>query len=333
MKKSTLFLVVTLVTVVLASSLSAAAAPLTKVKVGYLHTVAVDTHMWLAKEKGYFAKYGIEVEPVVFNAGVSLMQALSGGSVDVAILGAVISNFPSRGVGKIFLLNDIEYATAMIFVQGDSGIKSVADLKGRRITTTKGTTADVLLYTALTEAGVKYSDVNVINMDMAGAVSAFIAKATDAVATWSPFDVQIEKANPTARKLTQAGDYYPKSAIIGGWVASNKMYEKNRPVLVNLAKAWLDANEALLKDTENSLKIVHKTAYSNLPYSEVAEAFAKEKVATNDEWAAQFKDGRAAKWIGQVEQVFIQLGAFPDFVPPEKFFDTSIYLEAYAARK
>ncbi|MGE5591229.1 MAG: ABC transporter substrate-binding protein, partial [Bacillota bacterium] len=205
--------------------------------------------------------------------------------------------------------------------------------KGKKLTTTKGTTADVLLYTALQEAGVKYSDVNVINMDMAAAVSAFIAKASDAVATWSPFDVQIEKANPTARRLTEAKDYYPKSAIMGGWVASNKMYAKNRPILVSMAKAWLDANEALLKDTDNSLKIVHKAAYSSLPLSEVTEAFAKEKIFTNDEWAKQYKDGRAAKWIGQVEQVFIALGAFTGYVPPEKFFDPSIYLDAYETRK
>src|SRR5574337_1575269 len=78
------------------------------VNVGYLHTLAVDGQFWIAMEKGYFKVEGLEMKPIVFTSGVPLMQALSGGSVDVAIMGAVISNFPSQGVGKIFLLNAIE---------------------------------------------------------------------------------------------------------------------------------------------------------------------------------------------------------------------------------
>ena len=105
------------------------------VRVGYLHTLAVDGHLWTGIENGFFEQYGVEIEPIPFNSGVPLAQALSGGSVDVAIMGAVISNIPSRGVGKVFLVNNIEAGTAMIFVQGDSGIESVEDLQGQEIST------------------------------------------------------------------------------------------------------------------------------------------------------------------------------------------------------
>ena len=54
------------------------------VNVGYLHTLAVDGQFWIALEKGYFKDEGLEMKPIVFTSGVPLMQALSGGSVDVA---------------------------------------------------------------------------------------------------------------------------------------------------------------------------------------------------------------------------------------------------------
>jgi NitT/TauT family transport system substrate-binding protein len=37
-----------------------------------------------------------------------------GGSLDVLSTGAVVSNFPARGQGTVFLLNNIEYATAQL---------------------------------------------------------------------------------------------------------------------------------------------------------------------------------------------------------------------------
>ena len=77
------------------------------VRVGYLHTPAVDTHLWLGLEKGYFEEQGLQLETTEFDTGIELSQALSGGSVDTAIMGAVISNFPTQGVGKIFLINDV----------------------------------------------------------------------------------------------------------------------------------------------------------------------------------------------------------------------------------
>ncbi|MDR7419496.1 MAG: ABC transporter substrate-binding protein [Armatimonadota bacterium] len=318
-----------IVLVALALGQPPAAAQTTRIKLGYLHTLAVDGHIWLGLDRGLWRKHGIEFELVRFNAGPALGLALAGGSVDVGVMGAVISNFPSRGVGKIFLLNNIEHATAVIFSQGGSGIQKVADLKGRRISTTRGTTADVLLYVALTKAGVKYSDVQIVNMDMASAVGAFISGSTEAVSTWWPFDVQIGRSRPNAVKVTQAGNYFPEAAIMGGWVASNAFYQNNRDAMVRIARAWLEANQQLLNDAGNSLLTIHRAGYADLAYDDIRDGYTKIKYFQNGQWAQMYRQGQAARWIGQVERVFMEIGAFPDFVPPERFFDTAIFLEAF----
>lgn len=309
------------------------AAPATQqvlpLKVGYLHTVAVDAHLWLGQDRGYFKQRGLEVEPVKFNDGPSLMQALTGGSLDVAVMGAVISNFPSRGQGKVFLLNDIEYQTAQLWVRPESGIKSLADLRGKQVATTRGTTAHVFLHTALKKAGVNSSDVEIVNSAMPGAVNAFIGGAVPAVATWVPFNLEIQQRVPGAVMLDNAGNYYPEAAIMGGWVARNDLYETDKDRLNRVALAWLDTNKYIVENPDEAMKRLHEVAYSDIPLETVTESFKYEKVFPNNEWATYYKDGTAAKWIGQVEQVFVEIGAFDKYVEPKEFFDPNIYLKAY----
>jgi NitT/TauT family transport system substrate-binding protein len=299
-----------------------------KVKVGYLHTLAVDGQFWIAMNKGYFKEQGLEMEPIQFTSGIPLMQALSGGSVDVAIMGAVISNFPSRGVGKVFLINDIEYDTAMLFARPETKAKKIQDVKGLKIATVKGTTAHVFLHTALKANGIDSSkDVNIVSMDMAGAVSAFISGAVPVVCTWAPFHVRIREKVPGAVMLSSAKDYYPNSAIIGGWVATNKFYGARKDLLKKIVKAWIKANDELVGNPKDSLNLIHSKAYSNIPFADIKASWDAQKCETSKDWVKLYENGTVAKWIGQVERVFVEIGSIGDWVDPKNFFDPNIYLD------
>lgn len=73
-----------------------------KLRIGYLHVLSVDAHMWLAQHLGTWKKEGLDVELREFNTGVELFQAMIGGSIDVLTTGGVLSNFPARGQGRSF---------------------------------------------------------------------------------------------------------------------------------------------------------------------------------------------------------------------------------------
>src|SRR5689334_22684705 len=216
-----------------ALGLSAIGAPAlaqsgTKVKLGYLHTLAVDGQIWLGIDRGDFAKHGVEFELRRFTTGLELFQAMIGGSIDMLATGAVMSNFPARGQGKMFLVNDVEFATAQLWVREDQGIKSFADLKGKKISTTTGTTAHVFLDTALRANNVDPKDVEVVNQRMSEAVTSFISGAVPAVALWVPFNIPVREKVPNAKMLADASAYYPKAAIVGGWAVRDDYYTKNR---------------------------------------------------------------------------------------------------------
>lgn len=306
---------------------------LTKVKIGYLHTVAVDAHLWLGITDGVFEKHGLDVEPVEFDTGISESQALSGGSLDVAMMGAVISNFPPQAGSTVFLANNVEYDTAQLWTAAGSGIDSVKDLAGKEVLTTAGTTAHVYLHNALKANGVDPESVRILDTDMPSAVTGFISGAAPAVVLWVPFDETVKSKMPDAKLVDSASSYYPEAAILGGWAANRSVYENNREVLEKLAAAWLDINHALVNDPE-AITRVHEKAYADhQDLAATKRQFSFEKVFSNDEWAQLYQDGEVGRWIGQVERVFVEVGGLPEFVEPQEFLDTEIFINAYKTWK
>ena len=211
----------------------------TKVRVGYLHTLAVDGQMWLAQHLGAWAKHGLEPDFKQFTTGLELFQAMVGGSIDMLSTGAVISNFPARGQGKMFLVNCVEFATAQLWVRTDQGVKDFGDLKGKRIATTTGTTAHVFLDNALRANKLDPAkDVEILNQRMAEAVTSFISGAVPAVALWVPFNVTVRDKVLPRRSWWTPPPTIRRRRSSPGWAASNEYYAKNQEVLARVIRAW-----------------------------------------------------------------------------------------------
>jgi sulfonate transport system substrate-binding protein len=316
-------------------TLSGLAAPAiaqskTKVRVGYLHTLAVDGQIWTGMDRGSFDKQGLELELRQFNTGLEIFQALIGGSLDVLATGAVLSNFPARGQGKVFLINDIEVATAQLWVHADQGIKSFADLKGKRIATTTGTTAHVFLDRALRANSVDPKEVELLNQAMPAAVTSFISGAVPAVALWVPFNVTVRDKVPDAVKLADAAAYYPQAAIIGGWAAANTYYDANKETLTKLIKGWGEANDYVVAHSEEALQSLQKAHYSQTPLSDIQEQFKAQKMFTSSEWKKLYSDGTVTNWLQQSTDFFMANAGIKDFTPASKYFDPSLYLNTIA---
>jgi NitT/TauT family transport system substrate-binding protein len=306
----------------------AQAAPL---RVGYLHTPAVDGQIWLGQQWGTWAKHGLDLKLVPFTTGLELFQAMIGGSLDVLATGAVLSNFPARGQGKAFLINNIEYATAQLWVR-DEAIKSVADLKGRQISTTTGTTAHVFLDRALRGAGLDPTkDVQIVNQRMAEAVTSFVSGAVPAVALWTPFDQTVKKHVPGARKISDASAFFPQAAIMGGWAARNDFYDANKPLLAKLIAAWAEVNDKLLADFDGGAEQLQKAQYKDVPLADFKESIRMSKYYTSAEWRTRYADGTVTKWLQQVTDFFAVAGNIAKPVPASSYFDPQLYLQTVKA--
>src|ERR1700743_363561 len=280
-----------------AVSAPAIAQAKTKIRGGYLHTVAVDGQIWTGIDRGTFEKHGVDLELRQFNTGLEIFQALIGGSLDVLATGAVISNFPARGQGKVFLINDIEVATAQLWVHSDQGIKSFADLKGKRIATSTGTTAHVFLDKALRANKIDPRDVDLLNQTMPAAVTSFISGAVPAVALWMPFNITVRDKTPGAIKLADASAYYPQAAIIGGWAAANDYYEPNKETLAKLIKAWAEANDYIIENSKDAMEALQKNHYSQTPLADINEQFKAQKMFSSRDCKRIYSDGTVVNWL------------------------------------
>jgi NitT/TauT family transport system substrate-binding protein len=298
----------------------------TKIRVGYLHTLAVDSQIWLADHLGAWARNGLDPQFNEFKTGIELFTSMSSGSIDMLATGAVISNFPARGQGKMFLANSIEYATAQLWVREDQGITQFADLRGKRVATTAGTTAHVFLDNALRENKIAPTEIQLQNMPMPEAVNAFINGTVPAVVLWVPFNITVREKLPQAKKLLDAGAYYPSAAIVGGWATTNAYMTNNRPVLARIIRAWSEGNDMLIARSNDSLDVLRKNYYPQVPDRDIREQFGAMRVFPTAVWRRLYSNGTITEWLQQVTDFYTRVGKIENPVQAAQYFDPSVFL-------
>ena len=146
------------------------------------------------------APQGVAVKWVEFPAGPQLLEGLNVGAIDVGFVGEAPPIFAqAAGARFVYVGNDPAAPTAeALVVPKESPLKSVADLKGKRIALNKGSNVHYLLVKLLEKNGLKYSDITPVFLPPADARAAFEKGAVDAWAIWDPFLAAVGAADRRA---------------------------------------------------------------------------------------------------------------------------------------
>ena len=141
------------------------------------------------------AEKGIAVKWTEFPFGPPLLEAINVGSIDVGTVGESPPVFAqAAGADLVYVGNEPPAPGAeALLVPKDSPIRSVAELKGKKIAVAKGSNANYLLVRLLENAGLKYSDVEVVYLAPADARAAFESGRVAAWSIWDPFLAAAEK--------------------------------------------------------------------------------------------------------------------------------------------
>ncbi|WP_157268611.1 sulfonate ABC transporter substrate-binding protein [Azohydromonas aeria] len=172
------------------------AQPATTLRVGYQKSASLFV---LQKAQGTLEKrlapLGATVQWVEFPAGPQLLEGLNVGSVDVGFVGEAPPIFAqAAGANFVYVGYDPAAPTAeALVVPKDSAIRSVADLRGRKVALNKGSNVHYLLVKLLEKHGLKYADIQPVFLAPADARAAFERGAVDAWAIWDPFLAAVEK--------------------------------------------------------------------------------------------------------------------------------------------
>ncbi|SFQ13551.1 sulfonate transport system substrate-binding protein [Bradyrhizobium sp. Ghvi] len=187
---------------------------LKEIRIGYQKTgVLVITRQRATLEK-HFASQGIEVKWVEFSSGPPMMEAMNVGSVDYGAVGDSPPVFAqAAGAAIVYAAGQPITNGQGILVPKDSPIRSIADLKGKRIGFTKGSSAHNLVVQTLEKAGLTYADITPVYLTPPDAGPAFANGSIEAWAIWDPyFAIGETKQNGriliNAREVTKTNSFY-----------------------------------------------------------------------------------------------------------------------------
>ena len=191
-----------------------AAEPLQQLRIGYQKSAV---NLVVLKQQGVLEKRfpGARITWAEFPAGPQLLEALAVGSLEFGLTGDSPPVF-AQAAGKDLLYVAAEPPkpdSSVILVLADSPIKTLADLKGKKIALQKGSSAHYLVVRAVEKAGLKWSDILPIYLVPADARAAFERKSVDAWAIWDPFYAAIEldikpRVLASGRELSSNNSFY-----------------------------------------------------------------------------------------------------------------------------
>ena len=248
-------IVVVLVTMVFALATSGPAAAgaspgtLTKVSTGIVGAID-QLGTPVALDRGFFEKWGLDVTIArPYPTGVDQLNALQAGEIQIGQVGVPMIGAVIRGMDLVILGNytgsaarlGSDATTALVAREG-SGIKAgdLQSLKGKRIAASFGTINHLYVLGVLEKAGLKPSDVTLVNTPPQEMPVALLAKGIDAFSGWDPFPIMALKDVAGSYEVIRGGQVI---GFIGFIVAMRDWAEKNADTVERFLAARAEADK------------------------------------------------------------------------------------------
>ncbi len=185
---------------------ASAQAGVKEIRIGYQKNgVLVIARQQAALEK-HFAPQGVGVSWVEFSSGPPMLEAMNVGSVDYGAVGNSPPVFAqSAGANIVYAAGQPITNGQGILVQAASPIRTIADLRGRRVGFTKGSSAHNIVVQTLEKAGLGYGDITPVYLTPPDAGPAFANGSIDAWSIWDPY-FAIGETRQNGRILVNASE-------------------------------------------------------------------------------------------------------------------------------
>lgn len=191
---------------------------------------------------------GWDVEWRKFASGTDVIAAMASGDVVLSELGSSpLAIATSQGVDiQLIAFSDVIGSAESLIVSNSSGIKTLADLKGKRIAVPVGSTAHFSLIGALKHEGIAESEVTIMNMPPDQIAAAWQQNAIDAAWIWQPVQSEILKTGTLLLGADKTAEWgYP---TFDAWVVNTKFGEENKDKIVAFLKEVDRVNKSYLAD-------------------------------------------------------------------------------------
>jgi NitT/TauT family transport system substrate-binding protein len=216
-------------------------------------------------------KYNLKVDERVFSKGADIMPALVAGELDAAASGADAA-ITARAAGvPLYAVAGFSRGGARIVAQPGLGIKTVADLKGKKVGVTRGGAQELLLLAELEKHGLSASnrpgkDVLIVYLTYPDLNGALLGRQIDAMCQSEPYSTQainkkfgVEVIKPYDTALERS---------VRSLDITEKLYKERPDVAYRFVKLFLDATLQFQRDHALAEKYVRESVFKNQLSSE-----------------------------------------------------------------
>lgn len=308
-----------------------------KFRIGWVFAMA-NAPVLIAEKKEFFKQQGIDVEIISFTSGPIVQKALVAGELDMAYIGSPpVYHWYSRGL-KSKILAKVNYGQAAVLASKESGINTLADLRGKKMAgVRKGSGMDVLLRGyVLGEAAklVPDKDVRVVPMPSGNMGPALEAGVVDAAFIWEPFTSKylLRGKSKLIFDMNEAVPNYPWYIIM----AMPDTLKNKRAEVIKVLRAHKQAVEYLNSSPDAGNDIIAKAFKlervvdakgKKYPGTEVV-ALARKRLGW--EWDITDKD---MAFIQRLMTYSFELGYIRKPLKATELVDRSLMQEASKAKK
>jgi NitT/TauT family transport system substrate-binding protein len=218
---------------------AAAAAPAPAPTGPTLKIAYSDWPGWVAWEvaiqKGWFKEAGVNVEFKWFDY-VPSMDAFTAGKVDAVAVTNGDALVTGNGGGKSVCILANDYSDGNDMIVAKPGIKSMADLKGKKIGVEVGFVDHLLLLNALKASKMTEKDVKIVNVKTDDTPNALKSGTVDAIGAWQPNSGAALKELPGSTAIFTSADV--KGLIYDHLCVSPRSLAENRAEWLKVVKVW-----------------------------------------------------------------------------------------------
>ncbi|MCK4102815.1 aliphatic sulfonate ABC transporter substrate-binding protein [Acinetobacter radioresistens] len=200
---------------------------------------------------------GVQVAWKEFPAGPQMLEALAVGAIDFGAVGNTPPVF-AQAAGK-----DLKYIgyevvpqnAQALLIPADSSIRTLADLKGKRIAVQKGSSAHELLAKVLQKAGLSWQDIQPIWLPPADARAAFDKQSIDAWSIWEPY-LSAAELDAKAKVLID-GQAFARTYSF--YIANPQFIEQHPGATEKILQSLNTADQWVLQHQQQALKIYQQS--------------------------------------------------------------------------
>lgn len=189
----------------------------------------------IAEQKGWFKEAGVEVELLWFEYGPS-MEAYAAGKVDAVMVTNGDALVTGAGGAKNVMIVALDYSNGNDMIVAKPGIKSMKDLKGKKIGIEVGFVEHLMLLKALESAGLSESDVEIVPTPTNQTPQVLASGQVDAIGAWQPNSGAALKALPGSTAIFTSAN--APGLIYDTVAVSPQSLAERRADWVKFVKVW-----------------------------------------------------------------------------------------------